>query len=66
MSDDIDMCVILAKGVHTGALTVIAVILNLPLYTRRAWSRVENTMFFFVTYGVNTQWMAILPVQTFV
>ena len=40
MSDDIDVCVILAKGVHTGALTVIAVILNLPLYTRRAWSRV--------------------------
>ena len=36
MSDDIDVCVILAKGVHTGALTVIAVILNLPLYSRRA------------------------------
>ena len=40
MSDNIDVCVILAKGVHTGALTVIAIILNLPLYTRRAWSQV--------------------------
>ena len=45
-----------------------SVILNFPLYTWRAWSQVfaGGKYTVFVACGVNTQWMDILPVQTFV
>ena len=80
MSDDIGVCVILAKSVHSKPQVVRCTDCHRSSSifrctpdapgrehesSRRA-SRVENTMFFFVTYGVNTQWMDILPVQTFV
>ena len=72
MSDDIGVCVLLAKSVHRKPQVVrctdchrsSSIFRCTPDAPGCKSSRVENTLFF-VTCGVNTQWMDILPVQTF-